>query len=213
MVVLPAFAVALAVSIVFATVARVSAKRGWRFSAFLAGLFATLALPVAVGTALLVAATVGYRALTREELAAVIRTRPTGPQQFEAVFVFPDGRERAYQRSGDQLAVDARVLKWKPAVNLLGLHTAYRLDRVSGRYADIEHEKTRPRTVYALEEPRRLDLFDLRRRHTLLAPLVDAEYGSGTFVSADEVARLELRVSTTGLLLRGVSARIGPGSP
>ena len=41
----------------------------------------------------------------------------------------------------------------------------------------------------------------------LFAPLVDAEYGSGTFVSVTRPAELEVRVSTTGLLMREVAAR------
>ena len=34
------------------------------------------------------------------------------------------------------------------------------------------------------------------------APLLDAEYGSGTFQSADRPGTFEVRVSTTGLLIR-----------
>jgi len=36
----------------------------------------------------------------------------------------------------------------------------------------------------------------------VLAPLVDAEYGSATFVAAGRPAQFEVRVSTTGLLIR-----------
>ena len=45
---------------------------------------------------------------------------------------------------------------------------------------------------------------ELRSRYTFLAPLVDAEYGSATFVPVTHPAELELRVSTTGLLVRPV---------
>ena len=76
--------------------------------------------------------------------------------------------------------VDAHVLKWKPAVNMLGLHTAYELDRVAGRYDDIERERTANRTVYSLTPERSVDLFGLRQRYAFLSPLLDAEYGSGT---------------------------------
>ena len=34
----------------------------------------------------------GYRALTREDLAARISVKPTGPQRFSATFRFPNGR-------------------------------------------------------------------------------------------------------------------------
>jgi hypothetical protein len=38
----------------------------------------------------------------------------------------------------------------------------------------------------------------------LLRPLLDAEYGSATFITANKAAEFELRVSTTGLLIRKV---------
>lgn len=144
----------------------------------------------------------GYRALTHEETAARITVRPAGPQRFEATFRFPDGRETAFEILGDQIYVDAQILKWKPLANLLGLHTAYALDRAGGRYRDILQERSGPRTVHLLAEERTVDLFSLRLRHGLLAPLLDAEYGSATYVPVTGPAELELRVSTTGLLLR-----------
>jgi hypothetical protein len=48
----------------------------------------------------------------------------------------------------------------------------------------------------------RLDLFALRKRSGWLGPLYDAEYGSASFVPVDRPMELEVRVSTTGLLLR-----------
>jgi hypothetical protein len=61
--------------------------------------------------------------------------------------------------------------------------------------------------VYSLAEQRPLDLFNLRRRYTFLAPLLDAEYGSGTFVPVTRPAEFEVRVSTTGLLIREIPSR------
>src|SRR5262249_10182881 len=143
-----------------------------------------------------------YRALTREDLAARVSVRPTGPQSFAATVRYPDGRQSAFVLAGDEIYVDARILKWKPIANVLGLHTAYELDRVAGRYRDTGQEGSAPRTVYALGGAKPVDLFDLRRRHAFLAPLLDAEYGSATFVPVTQPAELELRVSTTGLLIR-----------
>jgi hypothetical protein len=44
-----------------------------------------------------------------------------------------------------------------------------------------------------------------------LAPVFDAEYGSATFVPVTGPAELEVRVSTSGLLIRKVEAE--PGLP
>jgi hypothetical protein len=166
-----------------------------------------LALVLLAGGALCAAVAAGlsgYRALTREELAATVHTAPTGSQSFEARIVLPDGSESRYALAGDQFAIEARILKWHPWANLLGLHTAYELDRVTGRYERIEDEQQRPRTVFALAPDHRVDLFAWRTRLPWLAPVVDAEYGSSTFTRADRIASYEVRVSTTGLLVREV---------
>jgi hypothetical protein len=146
----------------------------------------------------------GYHALTQEVVAARITVTPRGEQRFDATVRFAGGGEARYALAGDEIYVDAHVLKWTPAANLLGLHTAYELDRIAGRYRNIEQERSALRTVYPLGAERPVDLFELRRRHAWLAPLFDAEYGSATFVPADQPAELELRVSTTGLLIREV---------
>lgn len=144
----------------------------------------------------------GYRALTHEEIAAMVRTEPLGPNRFRAQFRFPDGREVSYTLNGNQLYVDARILKWHPWANIFGLHTAYELDRVAGRYQDLAQEQQQPRTVQSLAPERQVDLFSLRQRYALLNPLLDADYGSATFAAADGPAQYEVRVSTTGLLIR-----------
>ncbi|MDT3678215.1 MAG: hypothetical protein ROZ64_05190 [Burkholderiaceae bacterium] len=144
----------------------------------------------------------GYRALTHEEAIAQITVEPIGEQRFEALFRFADGRQARYELAGDEIQVDARILKWKPFANLIGLHTLWTLDRVAGRYRSLDDERSHPRTVHPLQGDPLVDLFALRRRFASLAPLYDAEYGSASFVPADTAARYELRVSTTGLLIR-----------
>jgi hypothetical protein len=155
----------------------------------------TLALAVAFGSQ-------GYRALTQEQPAGRIAVRPTGPQRFEARFVFPDGRETTYALAGDEIYVDAHIIKWKPIANPIGLSTAYELDRIGGRYRSINQERGAERTVHPLTPSRPVDLFELRRRYAFLAPLFDAEYGSASFVPVNGDAELQLLVSPTGLLMR-----------
>jgi hypothetical protein len=152
----------------------------------------------------------GYRALTHEEVVARITVQPLGPQRFAATFRFADGSAAVYELAGDEIYVDAHILKWHPWANVLGLGTGYELSRVAGRYLTLEQERSALRTIHPLAPERPIDLFALRRRHARLALLVDAEYGSATFVPANEPKELELRVSTTGLLMREVnSGRVG----
>jgi hypothetical protein len=188
------------VAMVIAAGTALRRKRPLRMSLRL--LLALMFLAVAAASGAIALGVQGYRALTHEEVAVVVRTDPLGPNRFQAQFRFPDGREVSYTLSGDQLYVDARILKWHPLANVLGLHTVYELDRVSGRYHDLAQEQQQPRTVLSLAPARQVDLFNLRQRYTLLSPLLDAEYGSATFAAADTPTQYEVRVSTTGLLIR-----------
>lgn len=159
--------------------------------------------------ATLTVSTLGYRGMIHEETAAVVNLSPAGPQSFTAQFHFADGREANFRLDGDELYVDAHILKWKPIANFFGLHTAYELDRVAGRYSSLGDERSKPRTVYALGREKPWDVFDLRRRYSFLAPLLDAEYGSATFVPAKKKVEIEVQVSTTGLLIRPVQGKRG----
>jgi hypothetical protein len=147
-------------------------------------------------------ATQGYHALTREELAAIVKVQPTGEQMFLARVATPGVGEKTYSLAGDQLYVDARILKWKPIANIFGLHTSYELDRIAGRYASLIDERTKIHTVYSLSQDKPLDMFDLRSRFAFLNPLLDAEYGSATFIKSNSAEEYRVMVSTTGLLIR-----------
>ena len=109
---------------------------------------------------------------------------------------------RRTQLAGDEIYVDAHILKWKPIANLLGLHTAYELDRIAGRYHSLKDEQVSPRTVHSLGTDKPIDLFNLRRRYVFLAPLLDADYGSASFVPVTQPAEFDVMISTTGVLIR-----------
>jgi hypothetical protein len=179
-------------------------RRRW-LGAALRGLAGSLLLALGALAGTIAVAIRGYQALTYEAVAARVRTEPLGPQRFRATVTLADGSLHMYDLAGDALYVDAHILKWHPWVNVVGLHTAYQLDRVAGRYETVAEERSRPRTVYSLGQggggP---DMFDLARRYTFFAPLVDAQYGSATFIGTRLPAQFEVRVSTTGLLVRGV---------
>lgn len=174
--------------------------RIWRFTTRTLGGLLLLAIGALAGT--IGIGIEGFQALTRETLVARVTVVPIGPQRFEASFSFPGSHRARYELMGDELYVDAHILKWSPRANLLGLHTMYELDRVAGRYRSVDQERSATRTVHPLGLKRQIDLFDLRRKYAVLAPLLDAEYGSASFAPADAKIELELYVSTSGLLFR-----------
>jgi hypothetical protein len=151
----------------------------------------------------------GYHAFTREELAAIVKVEPTDEQKFIARFVMPDGNEKMFSLAGDQLYVDAHILKWKPLANIFGLHTSYELDRVAGRYTIPNDETSKVHTVYSLSYEKPLNMFDLRQRFAMLDPLLDTEYGSATFINSNTSEEFRIMVSTTGLLVRKINKEPG----
>src|SRR5688572_24475408 len=161
------------VTLVAAAGAALRRRRWIGTSAALALAFLFLALAALAATVSV--ATQGYRALTREVVAAVIVTRPTGPDRFAATFTFPDGRRESYELTGNALYVDAHIIKWHPLANILGLHTAYQLDRVAGRYDRLEDEQLRPRRIFNLSPPKPVDMFQLARSLAVLGRVVDTE--------------------------------------
>ena len=179
--------------------------RKWKlFSSFTNFVTAFLMLSLSALFGTISIAIQGYHALTREELAAIVKVEPTGEQRFSARFTMPDGSEKIFSLAGDQLYVDAHILKWKPLANIFGLHTSYELDRVAGRYSLLNDETTKVRTVYSLSKEKPLNMFDLRQRFAMLNPLLDAEYGSATFINSNSPEEFRLMVSTTGLLIRKI---------
>ena len=123
------------------------------------GSFGTLILAVLFLSLAALAATVTwpprYRALTHEEVAATVLTQPSAPDRFTATFTFADGTKQAYEIAGNAIYVDAHIVKWHPFANVLGLHTAYQLDRVGGRYDNLEDEQKKPRSIFTLSAPKR----------------------------------------------------------
>jgi hypothetical protein len=164
--------------------------------------FTFLMLVLALLFATITVSLKGYQALTHEELAAAVEIMPVGDQKFVAHFTFPDSTVSEFELAGDELYVDAHILKWKSFANLFGLHTLYELDRVAGRYSEIEEETSKDRTVYSLAKEKMVDIFDLRVEHEILSFLLDAEYGSASFINVSKSAKFKIMVSTTGLLIR-----------
>jgi hypothetical protein len=148
-----------------------------------------------------------YARLTHEEPVAEIVFEQRGPQRYRATLSqAPDGEMQMFVLAGDEWQLDARVLKWKGWANLLGLDAQYRLERVSGRYRDIEQERTDERTVYALSENPGVDLWTLSTKYPRWLSFIDAVYGSATYLPMADGARYEISMTQSGLVARASNA-------
>jgi hypothetical protein len=195
--------------LIFLIITIVRIKKRTLFATAMIFVTALLSLSLSALFGTISIATQGYHALTREELAAIVKVEPTGEMTFIARIVMPDGSEKMFSLAGDQLYVDAHILKWKPLANIFGLHTSYELDRVAGRYTMPNDETTKVHTVYSLSYEKPLNMFDLRQRFAIFTPLLDAEYGSATFINSNSAEEFRIMVSTTGLLVRKINKEPG----
>ncbi len=144
-----------------------------------------------------------YQRLTHERDVAEVEFTQLGPQSFSVRIHYPDaGRYDELQLQGDAWQIDARMLKWRGPAILAGLDSGYRLERISGRYEDIEAERNRPRSVHQLSENPGLDLWSLTRRYERWLPWVDARYGYATYVPMRDGAVYRVSVSQSGLIAR-----------
>jgi hypothetical protein len=143
-----------------------------------------------------------YARLAHEQEAARVTSRQLGERHFAVTLQTSNAPARHFELRGDEWQIDARVLKWRPMGNLLGLDTLYRLERLSGRYGDVAAERAAQRTVYDLAEAPGLDIWLLIRRYQRYLPLADALYGSAAFVPMAEGAEYTVMVLTSGLAVR-----------
>ncbi|MGE0741322.1 MAG: hypothetical protein AB7O98_08270 [Hyphomonadaceae bacterium] len=150
-----------------------------------------------------------YQRLTWDRPVATIELRQLGPQLFEATVTEPPSEQtpantRTFEVHGDEWRMEARVLKWKPWANVLGLNSQYRLDRFSGRYTDTQQELTGERSAYDIRPERHsgIDLWPVARQYSRYAPVVDTLYGSGAYMPMADGARYEVRITQNGLIAR-----------
>lgn len=146
-----------------------------------------------------------YLALTAEQPVATISFSALGPQHFEAQLREADGHLIETDLHGDQWQLDARVIAWKGYATLLGMRPLYRLDRLSGRYANIGQELHDTHSAVALGPSTGLDAWSLLHRHRGWMPWIEAGYGSGVFLPMADGARYEVSLSRTGLLAKPVN--------
>lgn len=169
-------------------------------------LFGLLFLAVAGGFFIIALNLRTYSRLTYEQPVAELVFEARGPQDFQAIVTqIPSGSLQILRVNGDEWQMDARILKWRGWANLLGLNAQYRLERFSGRYRDIEQERSAPRSVYALADNPGVDIWTLAANGSRWVPFVDAVYGSATYLPMANGARYQVTLTQSGLLARPIN--------
>jgi membrane protein implicated in regulation of membrane protease activity len=190
----------LAVLFLFAAARRLRRRRV--VGGLLTGTTALVFLLFAVCAGLIAANLRTYERLTHEQSAGELQLTRMSNREFNAVLTYPNGQHAEFELRGDEWQIDARVLKWRPFANLLGVDAAYRLERIGGRYTKVADEVSEAHTAYDLNPPQQVDFWELVHRYRGWVPWIDALYGSATFLPMADGALYDIKVSQSGLVSR-----------
>ena len=196
------------VSILFAIIAlgvagKMLVKLGW-FAAWLRGTLGLICLVLGIGLMLAGIDFMSYKRLSVDKPILTISFERLGEQYFQATLLdIERGGESSFEIHGEQWQVDARIIRWEGLMQTFGARPGYRLDRLSGRYYSLEDERRKQRSVHQLVASRHgLDMWKWVQEHGHYIPLVDAVYGSATFLPMEDGAIFEISLSASGLAAR-----------
>ncbi len=155
---------------------------------------------ITLGTAINLAS---YARLSYEKPIAKLRFYQRGEQDFMATLqLLDDNSSREFRLQGDEWRLEARLLKWHAYANLVGLDSHYKLERISGRYRDLEHERNSIRTLYEVSSQPGLDVWSRVQEFPWLESFVDARYGSATYLPMQDNAEYLVSITQSGLIAR-----------
>lgn len=150
---------------------------------------------------------VTYGRLIEEQLISRIEFRRVSAEEFQARIMVTGKDDQFYRLRGDEWQMDAKIVTWKAPMTILGLDPIYQLDRLSGRFAEIDREQSEPRTVHSLAAELPADVWRMARRFPLLTPGIDAHYGTATYVPMADGARFEVMLSRDAIIARPANDR------
>jgi hypothetical protein len=147
-----------------------------------------------------------YSNFTKEEIVAIVTCEPEDDQvmllTLTPVKEGAVGEPQGFLVHGDQWAIEGNILRWDEWLNFAGLHTMFKLTRVTGRYLDPNEELAKKRTVHSLatEEEDASWRWLFEYGHNLR--FVDSSYGNTVFTYPADDKTFEIFVTTSGFSMR-----------
>ncbi|MES9944296.1 MAG: hypothetical protein ABW080_04985 [Candidatus Thiodiazotropha sp.] len=169
-------------------------------AASLNGFLGLVVLLVSTFVAMLLFNVQSYIQLTKEHVLAEVEIGAIDSGAVVLVLTI-NGEPRTYPISTDEWRVDARFIKWKPWVALLGKTPVVRLESLSGRNAAAG---SRVIQVYNLHE----DFQIIDKIITNLTDhfgMIDTMYGSSVYMPVEAGAHYQVSANHAGLIARPIN--------
>lgn len=150
-----------------------------------------------------------YKLLLERELVAIVECAENHKSKQPVLNIefyanTDKAKKQTFKFNADEWVIESRIIKWKPLLGLFGMQRYYKLERLSGRYLDIEQERTLPRLVYNIaDKPDRLWFFLYKYQKCF--PFIDAVYGNSTFIQYVPGAQYHVYMTATGLMIKDVT--------
>lgn len=147
-----------------------------------------------------------YSVFTSEQLAATVKVEKKHGQLYDMVVTLRQVKkgslhdEETYLLKGNQWMIDGDVLKWKPAANVLGFKTLYKITRVSGRSVYAQQHMQAGQTLYTVNGG--TDWFWLfLHKYQQCFPFIEAVYGNGAYAFSENKT-FGVYVTTSGFIIK-----------
>jgi hypothetical protein len=144
-----------------------------------------------------------YRALTSRVLVATVRATPLADHAQTMTVVYTPvtngetGRPETFTIQGDAWVLGGDIIKWSDWLNVLGVHTGYRITRLMGYYQDANDYRTKRVSAYDLASAHDT-VTTLLHDHPNLMPFVQATYGNDVRMLPNANVTYQVYLSTSG---------------
>ncbi len=105
-------------------------------------------------------------------------------------------QQQAFDVKGNEWILQGDMIKVATWLNIVGMHSGYKLTRLEGRYDDINQERNATHSAYELNGGDDGFFQNMHANQGWISPFIDAQYGSGVF---NGPGTYDVYVSQTGL--------------
>ena len=150
-----------------------------------------------------------YKFFSDRRLVAIVECKPSENLSSPVLDIefFPGSDEaqvRTFLFNADEWVLESRIVQWKSFLGITGARSYFQLERLSGRYLDIEKEKSMPRIVYGLQDSGD-KMWELLYKYQRMIPFIEAVYGNSAFVRYERGKKFHVFVTNTGLMIKDVT--------